>query len=76
MVSDDLEPEDLDFDDEEDFEDEEEEGFSSPRAPRPRARVDVYTVLLILSAIFYGIALAATCAEMQPYCTEFMWNLF
>ncbi|MFW5856495.1 MAG: hypothetical protein ACOCX4_01345 [Planctomycetota bacterium] len=81
MVSDDdFAPEDLDenLDDEEmdfeedDFEDEEEEAARGPKTPK--ARPNVYTALLIVSALFYIIALVATFGELTLYCTELPWQ--
>ena len=82
MVSDDdFAPEDLDdnLDDEEmdfeedDFEDEEEQATAAgPKTPK--ARPNVYTALLIVSALFYIIALVATFGELTLYCTELPWQ--
>lgn len=73
---DDFAPEDLDdgmdepdLDFEPDDIDDEDAG-----PPTPRARADVYTALLILSAIFYIIALAATFGELTWYCTRLPWQ--
>ncbi|MBN1256323.1 MAG: hypothetical protein JXA52_01310 [Planctomycetes bacterium] len=35
--------------------------------------MDIFTSLLIVSAVFYLLALLATLAEMAKYCTSFLW---
>jgi|GEM_PF-5048418 len=59
----------------EDYEAEEEEEFAQPVMMEGGPRYDVYTVLLILSAIFYGAALTVSIWELKFYSSDWLWNL-
>jgi hypothetical protein len=77
MASDeDFAPEEMDFEPEEPDMDFDADQLEAESAPAPRARTNVYTMLLVVSALFYAIALVATFAEMAPYSTGFVRDLF
>ena len=44
--------------------------------PAPKSRSNVYTAMLILSAMFYLIALLATFLELAPYTMSFAESRF
>jgi hypothetical protein len=79
VADDDFAPEDLDFEpEEEDLDFDEEEAFEAPPGSRvpTKSGANIYTMLLVLSAIFYTVGLVATLYEMKPYCEKWLWELF
>ena len=80
--SDNFSPDDMDMDGamDMDFESKDEDAGIEPAEIKRKASTkkksaptDIYTVLLIISAFFYLLALAATLAEMSKYCVNFLW---
>jgi hypothetical protein len=63
-MSEEFENEDLDFD--------MDEGFEDDAPVSSGAKSNVYTAMLLISAVFYVIALIATFAQMAPYCKGFL----
>lgn len=67
-----------DFDEDEDMDMDFDDDFDVDNAyiPAPKAKSNVYTAMLVLSAIFYIIALMATLLELAPYTIDLKdWKL-